>query len=162
MTPLEEWYASGGPSVLMPTIEIRRDSAKSLFLYPGFEEITVHDSDGTELTFEPSQVGIALRKRDNSGNQSLTFSFENVTGQVMEYVLDARQDKEEIHVVYRAYLDDDLSAPAEKPARFTVNDISIQGDTVSVTAGYQDVITTAFNRRKYRVEQFPGLGYFTS
>lgn len=162
MTPLEQWYASGGPAVLMPTVEIQRDSAESLFLYPGFESITAHDTDGTELTFEPSQVGIALRQRDNSGNQSLSFSFENVTGQVMEYIRDARRDKEEIRVIYRAYLDSNLDEPAEKPARFTVTDVTIQGDTVTVTCGYQDVITTAFNRMKYRSPQFPGLLYFTS
>lgn len=162
MTEFEIWLASGGSQVLIPTVEIQRDSAESLFLYPGIDEIDAKDVDGTALTFQPSQVDIALRKKDNSGNQSLSFGFENVTGQVLEYLLDARSNQEEIRVIYRAYLDNNLNEPAEKPARFTVTDISAQGDTTTVTAGYQDVITTAFNRLKYRSPQFPGLLYFSS
>ncbi|MGJ8522302.1 hypothetical protein R84981_000987 [Carnimonas sp. R-84981] len=168
MTPLERWYASNGPERLVPTVEIKRDSAESLFLYPGktLDYLLARDVDGTPLVFEPSPIDIALRKRDNSGSQSLTFGFENVTSRVMHYCLEARRDRDEISVIYRSYLIDGdgytAAEPEEKPARFIVKNVTVQGDQVTIEAGYQDLINTIFNRRRYRASEYPGLLYFSS
>ncbi|MEE4464967.1 DUF1833 family protein, partial [Azotobacter chroococcum] len=73
MTILERVYASGGPEVIIPTIELTCAAwAEPILICAGFEDQTAVDENGRTLTFIAAGIDVALPKKGNTGNQTLT------------------------------------------------------------------------------------------
>ncbi|MCE8053518.1 DUF1833 family protein [Halomonas daqingensis] len=161
MSVLAEWYASGGSQSLVPVLEISRQGEASMFLYAGFDHIEVALETGEIVTVEPSSIQIALRDIDNSGNQRLTFGFENITSRVLNYINVALEVDEEIEIIYREYLDDDLLAPAAKPIRMVAHDGNVNGNIALIQCGHFDVVNTQFNRHRYTADKYPGIRHMS-
>lgn len=162
MTALETLYASGGKSdvAIIPTLELSCSAwAESIYICQGFDDITAKTEAGLTRKFVAAGIDVALPKRDNSGNQALTFAIDNVTGiaqQLIDQALDARA---KIGMVFRVYVSNDLNAPAEAPYRMTVLGGTMEGSTVHLQAGYFDLINLAWPRRKYTLDFAPCLRY---
>lgn len=111
------------------------------------------------VTFEAAGLDISLPPKDTSGQQNLTFVIDNVTGVAQAYLDDAISDGEAVTVTYRCYLASDLSAPAEPPTVMTLAGAQFERSTVQITAGYYDLLNTAWPRRRYTDDFAPGLKY---
>ncbi|WP_312800358.1 DUF1833 family protein [Pseudomonas sp.] len=160
MTVLERFYASGGSEVAIATLELSCPAWDNpIYLCKDYEDLTATTENGDVVTYLACGMDVSLPKRDNSGDQSLNFAIDNVTGdaqQLIDKALDARQ---KITLVFRVYLSNDLTYPAEKPYRMTVLGGYMQGTTVQLSAGYYDLLNLAWPRRKYTLDFAPGLRY---
>ncbi|TCP78316.1 uncharacterized protein DUF1833 [Pseudomonas putida] len=160
MTALETLYASGGAAVIIPTLELTCPAwTYPIYLCQGFEDITARTEAGLAVRFTASGFAAALPARDNSGNQTLTFAIDNVTGEAQQLIDQALEARERITLVFRIFISSDLSAPAERPYRMTVLSGFMQGASVQLNAGYFDLINLAWPRRKYDLAFAPCLRY---
>lgn len=160
MTALETLYASGGQAVIIPTLELFCTPwAAPIYICQGFDDITATTEDGVTATFTAAGFAAALPKRDNSGNQALTFAIDNVTGEAQKLIDQALDARAKIGLVFRIFLSTDFGAPAERPYRMTVLNGFMQGASVQLNAGYFDLINLAWPRRKYTLAFAPCLRY---
>lgn len=160
MTAIETLYASGGRAVIIPTLELRCSAwVAPLYLCSGFDDIVATTEGGVTATFIATAFDAALPKRDNSGNQSLTFAIDNVTGIAQQLIDQALEARAKITLVFRTFLSTDLSVPADRPYRMTVLSGYMEGTTVQLQAGYYDLINLAWPRKKYTLDFVPALRY---
>ncbi|GLO14714.1 hypothetical protein PPUJ20028_32970 [Pseudomonas putida] len=160
MTAIATLYASGGRAWIIPTIELRCVSWPGpVYICSAFEDLVATTEDGVLATFTAAAFDAALPKRDNSGNQSLTFAIDNVTGVAQQLIDQALEARQKINMIFRTYLSSDLSAPAEKPYRMNVLSGFMEGATVQLQAGYFDFVNLAWPRRKYTLDFVPALRY---
>lgn len=159
MTVLEQVYASGG-DVIISTLEL--DSpvwASPILLCNGFEDQYCITEDGRAVMFQASGMAVALPNKGNSGNQTLTFAIDNVTGEAQQLIDQALEAEERVTMTYRAYLASDLTTPAEPPYRMSVLGGEIKGTAVQIQAGFYDLINSGWPRDLYTTEFAPGLKY---
>jgi hypothetical protein len=160
MSALEALYASGGKAVIIPTIELFCIPwAAPIYICQGFEDITAKTEAGVNAKFTASGFAAALPKRDNSGNQTLTFAIDNVTGVAQQMIDQALEARASIGLVFRIFISSDLTAPAERPYRMKVLGGFMQGPSVQLNAGYFDLINLGWPRRKYTLAFAPCLRY---
>jgi hypothetical protein len=160
MTALETLYASGGKAVIIPTLELFCIPwAAPIYICQGFEDITAKTEAGVTATFTASGFAAALPKRDNSGNQTLTFAIDNVTGDAQKLIDQALEARASIGLVFRIFISTDLTAPAERPYRMKVLSGFMQGPSVQLNAGYFDLVNLGWPRRKYTLAFAPCLRY---
>lgn len=160
MTAIETLYASGGRAVIIPTLELFCTPwAAPLYLCSGFDDIVATTEGGVTARFSATAFDAALPKRDNSGNQSLSFAIDNVTGEAQRLIDQALDARAKIGMVFRVFLSTDLSVPAEAPYRMTVLSGFMEGASVQLQAGYFDLINLAWPRRKYTLAFAPCLRY---
>ena len=159
MTILEQVYASGGDTIIY-TLELACTAWDApILLCEGFEDQHCITEDGRPLTFMASGIAVALPKKTNSGAQNLTFAIDNVTGEAQRKIDAALEAEKKVFITLRTYLDSDRTAPAENPYRAVVLGGKIKGASVQITAGFFDVINTAFPRDLYTVNFAPGIRY---
>ena len=159
MTILEQVYASGG-DVIIPTLELTCTAwTGPILLCNGFEDQTCVTEDARTLVFVASGIDIALPAKTNQGNQTLTFAIDNVTGEAQQKIDQALEAELEVMMTFRTYLASDLTAPAEAPYRFVVRSGRMQGNTVTIQAGFFDAINTRFPRDLYTAIFAPGIKY---
>lgn len=160
MSILDRLYASGGPEVIIPTIEITCDAWDvAIQVCSGFDDILAITEDGRELVFTAAGIDVALPKRDNNGSQSLQFAISNVTGIAQDLIDKALDAEARMLLTFRQYISSDLNAPAERPLYLTVTSGQMQGPTLQVTAGFYDLINTKWPRDVYSTKFAPGLRY---
>lgn len=162
MTILERVFASGGPEVIIPTLEITCAAWDApILLCNGFEVHTCATEDARTLTFQPAAIAVALPKRDTSGAQKLTFGIDNVTGEAQQLIDQAIDAGELVHLTFRHFLSTDKTAPAEPPLKFVIKGGEMQGGSLRVTAAFFDLINVAWPRNFYTADFAPGLRYFS-
>lgn len=161
MTILSRLYASGGTEVLIPTLELECTAwAAPERICHGFEDITATDENGVAKTYQAGGIQLALPKRDTTGTQLLTFAVDNVSGRAQQLLDASIEAQARVRLTFRQYLSTDLSAPADRPLKFDVRDMVMQGSVVQITAAFFDLINTAWPRRYYTAEFAPGIKYF--
>lgn len=159
MTVLEQVYASGG-DVVIETLELNCAAWDvPLYLCNGFEDHICVTEAGVTVTFLAAAIQVALPKRTNQGDQVLTFTIDNITGEAQQLVDEALDAEARVNIIYRAYLASDKTQPAENPYRMVVRGGVMQGTAVQVNAGFFDLINTAWPRDLYTTEFAPGLKY---
>lgn len=159
MTILEQVYASGG-DVIIPTLELACDEWDApVLICNGFEDQTCVAEDGRTLTFIAAGISVALPRRSNSGSESLTFGIDNITGEAQQLIDQALEAEAQVLLTFRIFLASDKSAPAEPPYRFVARSGQMKGTQVEITAGFFDLINTAWPRDLYTLEFAPGLKY---
>ncbi|MBL3075760.1 DUF1833 domain-containing protein, partial [Klebsiella pneumoniae] len=62
-------------------------------------------------------------------------------------------------LTFRRYISSDLSAPASSPYTLDIKSGSWTPTAVQVTAGYMNVLKTAWPRKRYNLAEHPGLRY---
>ena len=160
MNPLDIAYASPGKEVLIPTLELVSDAWEaSILIVNGFDPITATAEDGRVLTFEPTGMDVSMPKKDNTGNQTVQFAIDGVTGIAQKLIQQAMDANKRVSLILRLFLDTDLSQPATKPYFMSVKGGSLKPSTIQVQAGYFDLITTAWPRDLYDAVTFPCIKY---
>ncbi|MDA5495390.1 DUF1833 family protein [Yersinia intermedia] len=160
MTVLNRLYASGGEEVIIQTLEIVVGD-NIYWLTRGWEDITAILENGVSATFTACGIDIALPARNSDGTQDLKFAISNIDGIVSTAIRNALDNLGAASLTYRCYVSTDLSAPAAKPYTLTVKSGYWTATEVQITAGYMNVLDTAWPRHRYTLPNYPGLRYLS-
>ncbi len=155
---LERLYASSGPEVIHDTLQITAGD-KNYWLTAGWDNVTAVLENGQPATFEGCAVDIALPARNADGTQDLKFALSNIDGVVsgaIDEVLDANMPAT---LTFRRYISTDLSAPSASPYTLDIKSGSWTPTSVQVTAGYMNILKTAWPRHRFNLVEHPGLRY---
>lgn len=158
MTVLNRLYASSGSEVIIETLQIIIGST-TYWLTKGYQDITATLEDGTTQVFTACAMDIALPARNADGTQDLQFAISNITGVVSSTIRKALQDLNEASLTYRSYVSTDMSAPSEVPFSLTIKSGYWTSTEVQITAGYMNVLDTAWPRNRFTLPKYPGLRY---
>lgn len=160
MTILNRLYASSGSEVIIDTLQINV-GGYIYYLTKGWDDITVTLEDGETAMFLASAIDIALPARNADGTQDLKFAISNIDGIVSNSILSALENLNGATVTYRRYISTDLSAPAVSPFTMAIKSGYWTAVEVQITAGYMNVLDTAWPRYRYTLPNFPGLRYLS-
>lgn len=159
-TILDVFRASAGSDLIIPTLELTCPAwPVGIFICAGFRDIQAIDELGRVLNFVAAGMDVSLPKKNNEGGQSLGVAIDNVTGEAQEKIDLANATGQRITMIYRTYLESDLSAPAEKPMRMNALSAAMNGATINTIGGYYDLINSAWPRDRYTATFAPGLKY---
>ncbi|HBX13881.1 MAG TPA: ArsR family transcriptional regulator [Leclercia adecarboxylata] len=158
MTILNRLYASSGAEVIIDTLQITV-GGQSYWLTRGWNDITVKLENGAEGTFTGSAIDIALPARNSDGTQDLKFAISNIDGVVSTAIRNALDNLSNASLTFRRYVSSDLSAPAAPPFTLAIKQGSWTATEVQITAGYMNILDTAWPRYRYTLTDFPGLRY---
>lgn len=160
MTLLAQFYASAPTKyVQVNTLEISCAAFPTIRICDQFEDIEATIESGETFLFEASAFAFSLPRKDDSATQALNFAIQNVTGRAQRYITQANNDGADINVIYRTYLYPDLSAPAEPPIRLTIIGAEFENTTAQFQAAHMDIISYAWPRERYNIEDHRGLKY---
>lgn len=160
MTILNRLYASSGDEVIIETLQIDV-STGTYWLTRGWDDITAILEDGSVATFIASGIEIALPARNSDGTQDLKFAIGNIDGVVSTAIREALDNNDIGTLTYRNYVSSDLSFPASSPFILTIKNGSWNATEVQITAGYMNILDTAWPRRRYNLVDHPGLRYIS-
>lgn len=161
-TVLDVLRASGGTDCEVHTLEITSTAwPDALLICNQFFDFTGTTEDGRTLTFIASAFDPSLPDKDNSGAQTLGIAVDNVTGEAQRRIDMANEAGATINMTLRTFIESDPSAPAEPPYYLDALAAEIEGPATQFTAGYFNLIDTAWPRRRYTQDFSPGVKYIT-
>lgn len=160
MTILNRLYASSGDEVIIDTLQITVGGV-DYWLTNGWDDITVTLENGQQATFIASAIDIALPARNDDGTQDLKFAISNIEGKVSTTIRNALENKSYGSIRFRRYVSSDLTAPAARPYTLKIKSGFWKASVVNITAGYMNILDTAWPRYRYTLPDFPGLRYLT-
>lgn len=158
MTVLNRLYASSGTEVIIETLQIVVGS-ETYWLTKGWEDITATLEDGTTQTFTACGIDIALPARNADGTQDLQFAISNIEGTVSTAIRSALKELRTATLTYRNYVSTDLTMPASSSFTLAIKSGYWTSTEVQITAGYMNILNTAWPRYRYTLPLFPGLRY---
>lgn len=158
MEILERLYASSGSEVIHDTLQITAGD-QNYWLTQGYDDTTVTLENGQTATFEACAIEIALPARNADGTQDLKFSVSNIDGVVSAAIDSILDDLKSATLTFRRYVSTDLSAPAAAPYTLDIKNGTWTSAAVQITAGYMNVLKTAWPRNRYNLVDHPGLRY---
>ena len=160
MTILNRLYASSGPEVIIETLQINIGDEVH-YLCKGYEDITAMTETGDTVSFIACAMDIALPARNADGTQDLKFALCNIDGVVSTAIRNAINDRNPASLTYRNFISTDLTAPAAVPYTLAIKSGYWTATEVQITAGYMNVLDTAWPRYRYTLPSFPGLRYIS-
>lgn len=160
MTILNRLYASSGDEVIIETLQINI-GAEVYYLCKGFDDISAITEKGQSVTFKASAIDIALPARNSDGTQDLQFAIDNIDGVTSTAIRKALDNLSRASLTYRNYVSTDLSAPASVPYTLAIKSGSWTSTQAQITAGYMNVLDTAWPRYRYTLPSYPGLRYMS-
>ena len=158
MTILDRLYASSGSEVIIDTLQIRV-GGNNYWLTRGWDDIRVTLENGKQAIFTGSAIDIALPARNADGTQDLKFAISNIDGVVSSAIRNGLDNLNEASMTFRRYVSSDLSAPATPPITLEIKEGYWTATEVQITAGYMNILDTAWPRYRYTLPNFPGLRY---
>ncbi|WP_129937632.1 DUF1833 family protein [Escherichia coli] len=158
MTILDRLYASSGSEVIIDTLQISV-GGNNYWLTRGWDDIRVTLENGKQAIFTGSAIDIALPARNADGTQDLKFAISNIDGVVSSAIRNGLDNLNEASMTFRRYVSSDLSAPATPPITLEIKEGYWTATEVQITAGYMNILDTAWPRYRYTLPNFPGLRY---
>lgn len=160
MTVLNRLYASSGEEVIIETLQINVGS-NVYYLCKGYDDITAVTENGEVVTYQACAIDIALPARNSDGTQDLQFAICNIDGVVSTAIRDALSNIQGATLTYRNYVSTDLNAPASVPYTLVIKTGTWTATVAQITAGYMNVLDTAWPRFRYTLPDYPGLRYMS-
>lgn len=155
---LNRLYASGGSEILFNTLQITV-GGQNYWLVENFEDITAVTEAGATVTFQAAAMAVALPARNKDGTQDLQFAISNIDGIVSNAIRNALANLNNGTLIMRQYISTDLSLPSAPPLVFHIKDGYWKATEVQITAGFLNILKTAWPRYRYTLPNFPGLRY---
>ncbi len=155
---LDTFYVSGGTDLGLNTLEIS-DGVTTFYFVEAFEDVDAYLETGELVTFKACAMQVALPARNADGTQDLKFAICNIDGSVSTQVRASLAANRKASVTYREYLDSDRGAPARPPVTLEVKKGQWTAMQVDITAGYMNILDTAWPRELYTLNKFPGIRY---
>lgn len=160
MTVLNRLYASSGEEVIIETLQINIGD-DVYYLCKGYDDITATTEGGDVVTFTACAIDIALPARNSDGTQDLQFAIDNINGVTSTAIRNALDNLQGATLTYRNYISTDLAAPASVPYTLAIKSGSWTALQAQITAGYMNVLDTAWPRYRYTLPDYPGLRYMS-
>ncbi|WP_312077085.1 DUF1833 family protein [Leclercia sp.] len=155
---LNRLYTSDGSEILFNTLQINV-GGQNYWLVENFEDITAVTEAGATVTFQAAAMAVALPARNKDGTQDLQFAISNIDGIVSTAIRNALANLNSGTLIMRQYISTDLSAPASPPMVLQIKDGYWNASEVQITAGFLNILKTAWPRYRYTLPNFPGLRY---
>ncbi|WP_259298051.1 DUF1833 domain-containing protein, partial [Klebsiella pneumoniae] len=95
------------------------------------------------------------------GASLLKFALCNIDGVVSTAIRNALANRLPASLTYRRYISTDLAAPAEVPYTLKIKSGYWTATEAQITAGYMNILDTAWPRYRYTLPVFPGLRYMS-
>lgn len=160
MTIINRLFASSGSEVIIETLQINVGS-QVFYLCRGWDDVTAKDESENSLTFKACGIDIALPARNADGTQDLKFAIGNIDGEVSNTIRDALAVLDRASLTFRHYVSTDLAAPASSPIRLAIKSGYWTASQVQITAGYMNILDSAWPRKRYTLNEHPGLRYLS-
>ena len=160
MTILERLYASGGAEVEHETLAIEVAS-ETHYLTKGWQDLTAILETGETVVFKACGMDVAKPARNADGAQDLRFALSNVDGVVSTRIRAALAARQSMVVTLRVYLSNDLRAPVKRPLSMVVKGGQWSATEVQITAGFMNILDTAWPRDRFNLSKHPGLRYIS-
>lgn len=157
MTDINTWNASGGPETEYQTIEIS-DGTNVFRFVNGWEDLEL-GVDGLTQTFTAIGSEFDEPVKNEDGSQDLRFSISNIDGIVSNYIIESLRLRRKMNLTRRVYLSSDTTQPCQPAEFFEIKGGSFDAFSVTVNAGYFDILSTSWPRRLRNLEEYPGLRY---
>lgn len=163
---ITEAYVNAPPDqVVLHTLELR---------HPAFTAPirVVRDREGIDARLEPTAAEGAVvvefvpysfdfkpPEQTSNGLPQCVLEIDNVSGEILKQIDAAVMDGRTVHVIYRAYLEDQLLDGPETDPPVVMSLSSIHADPMRIraTAGFPDLLNRRFPATEYSMEKFPGL-----
>lgn len=158
-TPLDQVFASGGTEYILSFEFICNQWSAPLRMVDEYEDLVLGLEDGSAALFEGVGVDYTLPQANDSGQQTFTLAIDNVRGEAQRLIDEAVEARERISMIVRQYVGDDLTAPAVRPLRYTVQSAAMAMSAVRIEAGFFDMLGRRFPVWYYTDDKFPGLRY---
>lgn len=158
MSILKRLYASSGPEIIHEVLQVS-DGVTTYYLTRGWDDLLVMLETGAIVTCSPCGMDLSIPSRNDDGTQDLNFALSNIDGIASSFIRSALVAGRSMTLIYRVFTSDDLLAPAHAPHRFKIKSGTVTATQVSITAGYFDLLDTAWPRNTYNLNKFPGLRY---
>ena len=152
MTQIKRLYASSGPEVIIETLQITIGSDVH-YLCQGYEGIMATTENGDTVTRSTLFPYTTLFRSK--------FALCNIDGVVSTAIRNALANRLPASLTYRRYISTDLAAPAEVPYTLKIKSGSWTATEAQITAGYMNILDTAWPRYRYTLPVFPGLRYIS-
>jgi hypothetical protein len=122
-------------------------------------ELDAPRDPGAEVEFMAASLGISRAdESDQEGSPELTVTAGNVSGEMSAAVRRARGSLVPWELIGRMYAQDDPSGPAQVPVmKLFATGVEIDGQAISIRAGYGDPTNVSVPRQTFRRSQYPGL-----
>lgn len=113
---------------------------------------------GQEVTFVAFAFDLVPPDVDKAGVPQCVIELDNVSRDIIANIELAMGSSSTITVIYRAYLDSDLSGPEnDPPLELSILSITADPFKVRALAGFSSLANLKFPRLEYSAETFPGL-----
>lgn len=155
---LNRLYTSDGSEIILNTLQINV-GGQNYWLVENFEDITAATEAGATVAFQAAAMAVALPARNKDGTQDLQFAISNIDGIVSTAIRNALASLNSGTLIMRQYISTDLSAPASPPMVLQIKDGYWNASEVQITAGFLNILKTAWPRYRYTLPNFPGLRY---
>lgn len=157
---LSRVYASAPTEfVIIQTLEVAIPGQDPVFVCGGFDDVQATLEDSRQVTFEAGNIVVQLPEIGDDGNQTLTFSVWNIGPRNQMLVEAALESGQPVRIIYREFLNTDLSAPASHPMPFELVGGSFQREVLSLEASYFDILNISWPRERYTSINAPGIKY---
>lgn len=145
--------------VIINTLEIRQDGVQDrIYLAQSFVDVTAKDEDGNWLVFRKSGFQFNLPPSNQEGYQSLDIAIDNIGREVTDFIQAAKSQRVVVEVLYRPYLNTDLTVPQMNPPLVLyLKDVKLDSIQVTGRATFMDIVNKKFPSELYDRERFPTL-----
>jgi len=160
MNLLERLYASGGSEVILDTMAVRIGD-RTHYLVSGYEDFAATLETGEQVTFTACQITVAKPTKNADGVQDLRFALSNIDGVVSTEIRAALVAKQEMWATLRTYVHTDHGAPQKPPHEMVIKGGQWTSTEVQITAGFMNILDTAWPRDRFTLTNAPGLRYLS-
>lgn len=146
--------------VVLNTIELRQTGVQApIYLVQGRQAVTAKDENGVSRNFEPAGFQFTLPPSTEDGIQSVNIAIDNVDRRVTDFIKAAISTQVAVELVYRPYLNTDLTVPQMMPPLVLyLKDLKVILMQVTGRATFMDITNKKFPSILYTREAFPTLG----
>lgn len=155
---LRQWFAAGGAAVRYETIQLSHPSfQRPYYLINGNEPLTATLETGDSVEWEPIAMQLKLPEKGVQGRESLQISIDGISRDILlELEAQANGARAPIELVYREYLDTDLSGPQDI-RRLTLRNPRCNASRITAEASFLDAVNAPFPRINYTSTSHPWL-----
>jgi len=155
----EAFALAPADQVILDTLEIRQGTVQEpVYLVRSSREIYAKTEDAQFHLFIPVGFQITLPAENTEGFRSLNITIDNVGKSVLNFINTSKSHRVPVEVVYRPYLNTDLSTPQMNPPLvFYLKDIQVTPQQIVGKATFMELVNRKFPSELYTRLRFPFL-----
>lgn len=153
-------YASGGvDDIYVETLSLIHPLfTKTWNIVNNTDSIEATTETGEVVNFEAYPFFATLSGTGETGNQDIELAISNVDRRPIDEIERASENPtQQIQLIYRVYILDDLSQPGNVIDGLSIADVAVVEDQIIARASPSDLLNRVFPSRVYTSQLFPGL-----